>query len=318
MPSVPRVFRSALCGILRLSGCLAPLIAADTPPGVTLDVGFHNGANFARAEFRLWLPPAVTPVRAALLLVPGSNEDGRVMVDDEAWRAFAAQHDLALVACCFSDQPHEQDFIEAYANAARGSGQALLDALQQFADRSQHPELANAPLLLWGMSAGGEFNYEFAAWRPERVIAFVVNKGGIYYSALVSPAARAVPALLFVGERDLPSRIGIIKGLFAVNRRAGALWALTPEPGVAHAEGRSRALSQLFFADVLPLRLNAPGSPLRTLDASTGLLGDPATGAITPAGRASVPDSLTAWLPTPRVAAAWRAVVTDAPSADSP
>ncbi len=48
------------------------------------------------------------------------------------------------------------------------------------------PEIAQAPLLLWGMSAGGEFNYEFVAWKPERVAAFVVNKGGIYYSALLS------------------------------------------------------------------------------------------------------------------------------------
>jgi hypothetical protein len=47
------------------------------------------------------------------------------------------------------------------------------------------------------MSAGGQFNYEFVAWRPERVLAFVVNKGGIYYSALLPQAARNVPGILF-------------------------------------------------------------------------------------------------------------------------
>ncbi len=30
-----------------------------------------------------------------------------------------------------------------------------------------------------GFSAGGQYNYEFASWKPEKVISFVVNKGGI-------------------------------------------------------------------------------------------------------------------------------------------
>ncbi len=127
------------------------------------------------------------------------------------------------------------------------------------------------------MSAGGEFNYEFAAWKPDRVIAFVVNKGNIYYTALVSREARSVPALLFVGEKDLEFRTNTITGLFAVNRRGGALWALTMEPGVAHAVGRSRDLGAMFFEDVLPLRLgtgDAGGSSLRPIDESSGFVAD--------------------------------------------
>ena len=104
---------------------------------------------------------------------------------------------------------------------------------------------------MWGMSAGGQFNYEFTAWKPERVAAFIVNKGGIYYSALVSKAARAVPGLLFVGGNDLQSRIDTITGLFAVNRRGGAVWALVVEPGLGHVVGQSKDLGALFFEDVL-------------------------------------------------------------------
>src|SRR5262249_20079141 len=152
------------------------------------------------------------------------NGDGRPMADDPFWQEFAARQRLAIVACRFTDKPHDQSFIEDYVNVSHGSGQALLDALSTFADRAHHAELAAAPLLLWGMSAGGQFNYEFVAWKPERVVAFVVNKGGIYYSALLSRAAREVPGLLFVGEKDLDSRISTIAGIFAVNRRGGALW----------------------------------------------------------------------------------------------
>jgi hypothetical protein len=90
------------------------------------------------------------------------------------------------------------------------------------------------------MSAGGQFYYEFAAWKPERVIAFVVNKDGIYYTALTPRASRDVPGMLFIGGKDLDSRVQTITGLFAVNRRAGALWALAElsRVGVHHRRAR--------------------------------------------------------------------------------
>ena len=181
-------------------GCAA---SAQLSTGHTLDQMASPGANYEKAEFRLWYPDNAKFLRGALVLVPGSNDDGRSDVGDRFWRTFASRNDFALIGCRFTDKPHEEAFIENYANAAQGSGQALLDALTAFAERSDHPELANAPLLLWGMSAGGEFNYEFTAWKPERVAAFVVNKGGIYFSALLPAAARRVPGLLFVGKEDL-------------------------------------------------------------------------------------------------------------------
>ena len=145
----------------------------------------------------------------------------------------------------------------------------------RYAERTKHAELTTAPFLMWGMSAGGQFNYEFVAWKPERVAAFVVNKGGIYYSALLSPAARSVPGILFIGGKDLEFRNHTIAGLFAVNRRAGALWALAEEPGVAHVVGRSRDLAMMFYEDVLPLRLGSPaGAALQRWTRNPGFLGD--------------------------------------------
>src|SRR6185436_7453023 len=111
-----------------------------------------------------------------------------------------------------------------------------------------------------------QFNYEFAAWKPERVAAFVVNKGGIYYSALTSAAARNVPAILFTGGKDLEFRVNTIVGLFAVNRRGGALWTLADEPGVGHAIGKSQQMTMMFFEDLLPLRLSE-GESAATLHA---------------------------------------------------
>ena len=157
------------------------------------------------------------------------------------------------------------------------------------------------------MSAGGQFNYEFVAWKPERVAAFVVNKGGIYYSALVSQAAREVPGILFVGGKDLEFRTNTIVGLFAVNRRGGALWALAEEPAAAHIVGRSRDVALVFFDDMIPLRLgdqqDAQADRPRRPDSSATSRQRRSSRWATDRAR-SVP---TAWLPTARVARAWQA-----------
>jgi poly(3-hydroxybutyrate) depolymerase len=313
-PNAPRLrldfsFRLAIPVFVALLVCgSAPIARAQT-----IEDSIAPGKNFDKAQFRLWYPHDAGKLRAVLVLVPGSNGDGRSMADDSTWQAFASRNKLAIVACRFTDKPHEQSFIEDYVNVSQGSGQALLDALTHLAARAQHPEIASAPLLFWGMSAGGEFNYEFAAWKPERVIAFVVNKGGIYYTALTSRATRAVPALLFIGGKDLESRVNTITGLFALNRRGGALWALTEEPSAAHVVGRSRDLAIVFFDDVLPLRLDAESDALKPLDEKTGFVGDYHTRTIAPIGQSALPAYPTAWLPTDRVARAWQAVITERP-----
>ena len=294
-----------------LTVCVMLSIPVAVVAASTIDETVPPGNNYDKAEFRLWLPDDVATVRAALILVPGSNGDGRPMADDPDWRAFATRNKLALVGCRFTDKQHEQSFIEHYVNVGQGSGQALLTAMETFADRSKHPELATVPFLLWGMSAGGEFNYEFVAWKPERVLAFVVNKGGIYYTALASQAARNVPGVLFIGGKDLDSRIHIITGLFDLNRRAGALWALAEEPGVAHVVGRSNEVAKVLYEDVLNLRLDS--KEIRPLSIKDGFIADLKAKTFRPAAGAPAGTEGTAWLPTERVARAWQAMVSEKP-----
>lgn len=294
-----------------LIGCVA---CAQVSTGHTLDEIVAPGANYDKAEFRLWYPDNAKFFRAILVLVPGANADGRPDVEDRSWQAFASRNDLVIIGCRFTDKPHEEPLIENYANAAQGSGQALLDAIVTFSKRSNHGELADAPLLLWGMSAGGQFNYEFTAWKPDRVVAFVVNKGGVYFSALLSTAARRVPGFLFVGEDDLEERKRVIEGLFWLNCRMGALWAFAEEPNTGHAVGRSQEMATVFFDDVLPLRLDTPtlagaARPLSALDERSGFLGDFAQRRFRPASASSTSSNLTAWLPTQRVARAWQALL---------
>src|SRR5262249_44529161 len=233
----------------------------------------------------------------------------RAQVGDAFWQTFAVAHHLALVGCRLTDKQHDQMFIEHYVDVSKGSGQALLDALASLAKKSGHAEIATAPLLLWGMSAGGEFNYELTAWKPERVIAFIVNKGNVYYTALASAAARRVPGILFTGENDLEFRVDAVSGLFAINRRAGALWAYAQEPGVGHEVAHSREFAAVLFDEMLSLRLS-DGGELRPLDDKSGFFGDAKSHAVQAVGETKPPSQYpVSWLPSERVAHAWQAVV---------
>ena len=293
---------------------LATAPAGAQGPAVLDDsIASASHANYAVAQFRFWVPAAPGPVRAVLVLVPGSNGDGRPMAQDTVWQAFATKNKLAIVACRLTDKPHDQGFFEDYIAVAKGSGDALLTALDHFAERSGHREVASAPFLMWGMSAGGQFNWEFVAWKPERVIGFVVNKGGVYYSALLSKASRRVPGILFTGGKDLEFRTNTINGLFAVNRRGGALWALAEEPSAAHVVGKSRDVAMILFEDLLALRVPASGGMLQPLEEKIGFLGDLKAKTFAPLGDGKVPNYPTAWLPTERVAKAWQSLVMEQP-----
>ena len=283
------------------------------PDPTTLDEAAPPGANYDKAEFRFWAPDGVAKLDGILVLNPGSNGEGRQMASDPVWRQWAASHKLAVIGTHFTDKT--PSFVEDYADVGKGSGPALFNAINAFAKRSKHPELANAPLVLWGMSAGGEVNYELAAWKPERIAAFVVNKGNFYYTGIASKATRAVPALLFVGNDDLQYRITAVTGIFAMNRRPGALWALVQEPNTPHAVGRSDEMSRMFFDDVLPTRIGMmSGGKLGAMDATKGWQGDLAKHTVAPVmAGAKMPEEPTVWLPTERSAKAWVAVENGTP-----
>lgn len=299
----------AFAGLAQAQTPRAPL----QPDPTTLDEAAPPGANYAKAEFRFWAPEGVAKLDGILVLNPGSNGEGRQMASDPVWRQWAASHKLAVIGTHFVDKT--PSFVEDYADVSKGSGPALFNAINAFAKRSKHPELANAPLVLWGMSAGGEVNYELAAWKPERIAAFIVNKGNFYYTGTASKATRAVPALLFVGNTDLEYRVKAVTGIFALNRRPGALWALVEEPNTPHAVGRSDEMSRMFFDDVLPTRIGMmSGGTLGAMDAAKGWQGDLAKHTVAPVvAGAKLPDEPTVWLPTERMAKAWVAVENGTP-----
>ncbi|MBN1820134.1 MAG: hypothetical protein JXR31_11220 [Prolixibacteraceae bacterium] len=265
------------------------------------DVSIPFGQNFENADFRFWIPDSDSKIKALLVIVPGHNYDGRDAIYDKIWQGFAQENNLGLVACYFKD--HENASI-AYREASKGSGQALLDAIQRIAAETGKKEWVDLPLILWGHSAGGQFNYEFACWKPEKVLTFIVNKGGFYHTAIAPEATRKIPAIFFMGENDLYYRKDMIKGIYSVNRRLGAIWTLVEEKNTAHETGISIPFGLEYFKIIIPERLTA-GNKLKDLSDANNYIGDWETKTIKSGKEDTNPDVLSVWLPNASFAKAW-------------
>ena len=71
-------FRFAIPAFVAVLVCgSAPIARAQA-----IEDSIAPGKNFDKAQFRLWYPHDAGKLRAVLVLVPGSNGDGRAMADD--------------------------------------------------------------------------------------------------------------------------------------------------------------------------------------------------------------------------------------------
>lgn len=262
--------------------------------------------GLSNVDFRIWVPSVSVPPRGMLVLVPGANGDGRGQATDSGWQDLARELGFGIVACFFRDATPGG---AGYCYAQNGSGAALLEAIDAAAKEFDLPDLKKSPLLLWGHSAGGQFNYNFACWKPQRTLGFIVNKGGFYYDTQASPATRSTPAILFVGEKDTNERNTNITNLFESNRSRGALWGLCVEPNTGHGEGRSREVAREFFRSIVAVRMPGESATVQRIEPTSGWLGDLGTGEVFATRDFKGNVRRAAWFPDEATARAWASAV---------
>ena len=235
------------------------------------DFSFYDGENFQLAEFRFWNPNINDDYNGILVLTPGINRDGREAVLDTVWQKFATRHNLIIVASHFKN--YESNNNLRYRDASKGSGEILLKSIEKYSQEISNKNINELPLLLYGFSAGGQYNFEFASWKPERVISFVVNKGGYYDTAVASSDTQKVPGIFFIGEDDLYYRNNLILGIYSANRSQGANWTLITEKETKHSPKNSKDLSISFFESIMTKRLK--DNKLVEINSDNPILGFP-------------------------------------------
>jgi hypothetical protein len=269
----------------------------------------------------LWYPDKLDVIRGVVVFTGGAasgmSGDTRGMVDNKFWQRFAESFGFAILG---------NQFVGSYANAAGGTGKALLDSLTALASATNHPELAHAPLLVEGFSNGGYFSFTFAQFAPTRVIAFCLNKSGFAKAPMDAPFL-AVPGLLIWGSEEPTNNVPtVIHSLVQQGRMNHALWAELKEWGAQHEEGSAERVFAPFFADMIAARYPIGASPLTgdvpliALNEASGWLADHSDTSV----NANVPviapfadykgDKLAAsWLPSEGLANLWRGFVTKTP-----
>ena len=306
-------------------GPMDPIPNPPPPPGQETVFDYTSPLG----DFAIYLPPGISTYRGAFLVAPGFDGDTRMIADRRFEGGRFDNHGGDF------DEPNFQAYRTRVLALAQEHGLAvmggrlppnssavqdnLLSGMAELATESQHPELATAPFLFDGLSAGGFIAYAFTRRYPERVIGFWTQKGG-FHDVRDGLAAKQVPGFLVVGGADTQDRCLNLTALFENNRPAGALWALAVEPGAGHTRVLDSNLQFHWMDAVLESRLPAAGGTgaLRPMSEGSGWLGDRETAAVAQFDDYDKDKTHASWLPSAQVAADWSAFVSPGGPLDGP
>ena len=246
--------------------------------------------------FTAWIPDGLARVRG--LYHTPLNLD---TVEKAHSRAMAAHWGFALIG----------------GNLMRVHGDelapALLAGLRELAARSGHPELADAPLVFSGMSAGAGMARSLAEALPARTLA-----AGLVCLEVgpETPVARDVPMLTIFGEKDGRQMEQLSAKLPLRRREFEARWAIAPQWTRKHEWAGANHLLWTFLDDVLRQRLG--DGALRPCEPARAWLGDPAswtnrTATIAPAAQFAGDPAAACWFPGEDTARVWQAFVVPRP-----
>ena len=308
-PAAADASASALFGASTPPRFRAKRIPADGNVELTAAVNlFQKGV---KVEGTLLLPPQVGRVRAVIVVLKYGL--GYQLEGDPQWRAVSASLNAGLFYARVSNI-HRNPQFDVVRNAAIGGADGLLLLLQRFAQESGHPELTDAPLLLWGHSAAGSFVATFAALHPQRTIAFVrYHTSGAGMLGANLGALTPIPALLLNPEHDESNPR--VQAVWKSRRAVGAPWTWALEPNAVHGGDNSDDLKKAndlvipWIAAVVRQRVSPNGERLRAIAEGSGWLGNNQTREVAPNGALQGLNAEASWLPDEASARAWRVML---------
>jgi dienelactone hydrolase len=159
-------------------------------------------------DYELTLRDASRPVKAVLVIIERGWQVGNLYFDPEV-TSFAERHDLAIVLArhcrAKTDGPNGEEDMDIIPE--HGIGRALLQSLNQFAEQSHHPELAESKLILFSFSGGGSMVARMVAYAPDRILAAVEYAPGHWEpigidTVKLPEAALSVPQFIIANGAD--------------------------------------------------------------------------------------------------------------------
>jgi hypothetical protein len=193
--------------------------------------------------------------------------EGDLQVWGKALRSWAASKNVAIVGTSKM----------AMANNAE-SDAAIVQALKAAGVASGRTDLEEAPLIVYGISAGAPEASGFVARHAGEVLGLFL-KVPKDVELLATDDARSVPTYIVLAQLDAIIDNPTITAKFTANRRAGALWAIALEAGVPH-HSLSTAQQQVtlnFISEVFTDRWEMGAMGINQISESSGWLGNTVT-----------------------------------------
>ena len=271
------------------------------------------------ARYYLWIPKTAQKLRGIVVHQHGcgdpAGQGGATAADDLQWRALARKWNCALLGTSYKGVDQN---CSVWADPRRGSQKRFHEALKEFANWAERPEIETIPWCLWGHSGGGWWCSWMAALEPEKVVALWMRSGTAYggkeaLGEYIEPkqGMYAIPMMTNPGiqEKDddrFKETYFQCLAMFDHWRKKGAMIGLAIDPKSTHDCGGSRYLAIPFFDACLGLRLpERYNLALKPMPSSQVWLGDRDTSNVEVAKGSSLDLSRSIWLPNEKVAKAW-------------
>jgi len=286
------------------------------------------------AVYTLWLPDNVKIVRAVIVHQHGASipaaQAGATSAYDLHWQALAKKWNCALLGPAYQVLNDAIDLTpggaELWFDPRQGSDRVFLRALDEFATKSGHAEIASVPWCLWGHSGGGIWANVMSILHPDRVLAAFLRSGTAamfrsrheFAQPEVPPAVYEIPTIVNfgIGERGNHPWDGSI-ATFQEYRAQGAPIGFAPDPRTGHFCGDSRYLAIPFFDACLHMRLTEWNKILRPADLSCAWFATPFGDTAMPATEFKGDTNKAAWLPNEALAKIWMEYVRTGTVTDS-
>jgi hypothetical protein len=282
----------------------------------------------------LWIPSDIKTVRALIVHQHGAGipaaQAGATSAYDVHWQVLAKKWDAVLLGPSYRVLNNAIDLTpggaEWWFDPRQGSDKVFLKALDEFAKKSGHPEIATVPWCLWGHSGGGIWSNVMSMLYPDRVAAVFLRSGTAtmfrtrteFIQPSVPPAVYQIPTMVNfgVGEKGKRPWDGSV-ATFQEYRNQGAPIGFAPDPRTAHFCGDSRYLAIPFFDACLKMRLQDGNQTMNPVDLSTAWLAVPFSDTAVPASEFKDDPKKAAWLPNEAVAKIWMQYVRTGTVGDS-
>jgi len=272
--------------------------------------------------YRLWIPDGLKTVRAVIVHQHGAGipaaQAGATSAYDLHWQALAKKWDCVLLGPSYRVLNDAIDLTpggaEWWFDPRHGSERAFLRALDEFATKSGHAEIATVPWCFWGHSGGGIWSDVMATIHPERVLAAFLRSGTAatfrpkpeFPQPKIPPAIYEIPTMINfgMGEKGRLPWNGSV-ATFQEYRAQGAPVGFAPDPRTGHWCGDSRYLAIPFFDACLEMRLTDWPNILKPMNMSSAWLAIPFGDTAVPAAEFKGDPNKAAWLPNAAIAKIW-------------